>query len=159
MPPYSALSGTKWPRAFGRSLVAICIAGLMAACAAQPQTAAFDPKRCMETVPAHVAGLQILAGPRSAQNIILDMVPAICNGQVLFRKMRDSGAQLTPGTVRFKVIVEYNGEVIAASVEETTITSQAFLREVSDFIMDSDFTPWARSEEDCVFVYPVRFGP
>ena len=153
-----ALHCAKVTRAFCLPLMTFCMAGLLAACALQPQPAAFDPKRCMETVPAHVGGLQILAGPRSAQNIIRDMVPAICNGQVLFRELQTEEPDLAPGTVHFMVVVEYTGEVIAVSIKETTIGSRAFLREIGDFIMDSDFTPWVRSEEDSVFIYPARFG-
>jgi hypothetical protein len=52
----------------------------------------------------------------------------------------------------------YTGEVNAVSIEENTLTSRAFLQAVSDFITNSDFTPWARSDEDSVFVYPARFG-
>ena len=136
----------------------ICIAGLLAACTLGSQPSKFDPKQCLETVPARVDGLQILAGPRTARNIIRDMVPAICNGQVLFRRMKSAVPHLHPGTVHFRVVVEYTGEVLAVSIEETTITSQVFLREVSDFVMDSDFTPWARSDADSVFLYPALFG-
>jgi hypothetical protein len=112
----------------------------------------------MDVIPRKVDGLQILAGPRPEANIIRDMVPAICNGHALFRQMQAREPGLKAGTVRFKVVVEYTGEVNAVSIEETTLTPQAFLQAVSDFIMDSDFTPWARSDEDSVFVYPARFG-
>jgi hypothetical protein len=118
----------------------------------------FDPRTCLDIIPRKVDGLQILAGPRPEANIIRDMVPAICNGQSLFRQMQAREPGLNAGTVSFKVVVEYTGEVSAVSIEETTLTSQAFLQAVSDFITNSDFTPWARSDEDSVFVYPVRFG-
>jgi hypothetical protein len=134
------------------------LVGFLDACWSPPTPAVFDPRECMQTVPAHVDGLQILAGPRGAPNILRDMVPAICNGQVLFRKMQDENPDLNHGTVHFKVVVEYTGEVTAVVIEETTIASPAFLRKARDFIMDSDFTPWARSDEDSVFIYPVHFG-
>jgi hypothetical protein len=121
-------------------------------------TVAFDPKTCLETIPHRVDGLQILAGPRSARNIIRDMVPAICNGKALFQHMQSRDSDLSPGTVRFRVVVEYTGEVSDVTVMDSTITSKAFLRKVSDFIMDMDFTGWARNDEDSVFVYPARFG-
>jgi hypothetical protein len=56
------------------------------------------------------------------------------------------------------VVVEYTGEVAAVDIEETTIRSRAFLKEVSDFIMDMDFIGWARNDVDTVFRYPARFG-
>jgi hypothetical protein len=118
----------------------------------------FDPQTCLDIIPREVKGLQILAGPRTEANIIRDMVPAICNGHALFRQMQAREPGLKAGTASFKVVVEYTGEVNAVSIEETTLTSRAFLQSFSDFIMDSDFTPWARSDEDSVFVYPARFG-
>ena len=62
------------------------------------------------------------------------------------------------GTVIFRVVVVYTGEVIAVNIAETAIQSDAFLRKVSDFIMDTDFVGWARDDIDTVFLYPVRFG-
>lgn len=121
-------------------------------------TVAFDPKTCLETIPHRVDGLQILAGPRSARNIIRDMVPAICNGKALFQDMQSRDSDLSPGTVRFRVVVEYTGEVSDVTIMDSTISSEAFLREVRDFISESDFTGWARSDEDSVFIYPARFG-
>jgi hypothetical protein len=55
-------------------------------------------------------------------------------------------------------VVEYTGEVSDVTIIDNTITSEAFLRKVRNFIMDTDFTGWARSDEDSVFVYPARFG-
>jgi hypothetical protein len=138
-------------------LAAVTIAAFCA-CSPGHRTADFDPRTCLDIIPRKVDGLQILAGPRPEANIIHDMVPAICNGQALFQQMQAQESGLNAGTVRFKVVVEYTGEVNAVSIEETTLTSRAFLQTVSDFIMDSDFTPWARSDEDSVFIYPARFG-
>jgi hypothetical protein len=131
----------------------------LGACTPRPQTAAFDPRTCLDIIPEHVDGLQILAGPRSARNIIHDMVPPVCNGRALYRTMQPRDPKLGPGTVSFHVTVEYTGEVVGVSILETTIRSGTFLRELRDFIMDSDFTPWARSDIDSVFIYPIRFGP
>ena len=121
-------------------------------------TTAFDPKTCLETIPHRVDGLEILAGPRTEPNIIRDMRPAICHGQALFNNMQPRDPDLSPGTVRFRVVVEYTGEVSDVTIMDNTITSEAFLRKVRNFIMDTDFTGWARSDEDSVFVYPARFG-
>ena len=125
----------------------------LTACSPRSHPPAFDPKTCLEAIPHHVEGLQILAGPRSAPNIIRDMVPAICNGQVLFRKM-----QIEDGTVVFRVVVEYTGEVKNVSVKETTIASALFVAQVSAMIESTDFAFWARDDTDTVFIYPVRFG-
>jgi hypothetical protein len=121
-------------------------------------TTAFDPKTCLETIPHRVDGLQILAGPRTEPNIIRGMRPAICHGQALFNNMQPRDPYLSPGTVRFRVVVEYTGEVSEVTIMESSISSKTFLREVRDFIMDTDFTGWARSDEDSVFLYPARFG-
>lgn len=138
-------------------LAAVAIAAFCA-CSPVNHTADFDPRTCLDIIPRKVKGLRILAGPRTEANIIRDMVPAVCNGQALFQKMQAREPGLTAGTVSFKVVVEYTGEVNAVSIEETTLNSRAFLQAVSDFIANSDFTPWARSDEDSVFVYPARFG-
>jgi hypothetical protein len=118
----------------------------------------FDPKTCMETVPRKVPGLEILQGPRSKASIIRDMVPVVCNAKVLFLKMKERGEDIDGGPVVFRVRVEYTGEVAAVSVLETRIGSARFLREVSDFIMDTDFVGWARHDTDTVFLYPITVG-
>lgn len=116
----------------------------------------FDSKECLETLPQHVLGLQVLAGPRTAQSIIRDMRPAVCNAQVLFNRMRAAGDDLAAGQVEFRVTVEYTGEVTAVNVLSSTIASDQFVRKVTDFIMASDFVNWTRHEEDALFVYPLR---
>jgi hypothetical protein len=72
--------------------------------------------------------------------------------------MTSEGQSINPGTVVFKVLVEYTGEVGHVAVEETTVQSEKLLREVSDFIMDTDFVLWGGDDRDTVFLYPVRFG-
>jgi hypothetical protein len=126
------------------------------ACSAH-RSGSFDPKTCMETIPRQVKGLKILQGPRTEQSIIRNMVPVVCNAQVLFRHMKEKGKKIDNGTVLFWVRVEYTGEVYEASVHETTIESKRFLREVADFIMDTDFMVWARTDSDTVFLYPMVF--
>ncbi|MDY6854382.1 MAG: hypothetical protein SWO11_06685 [Thermodesulfobacteriota bacterium] len=103
-------------------------------------------------------GLTVVSGPRSKQSIILDMVPVICNGHTLFEYMKSKGKKLTAGSVTFKVTVEYTGEVLSATIEDTTIQSEEFLCKVSNFIMDMDFVVWARDDKDTVFFYPANFG-
>ena len=141
-----------------RSFVLTAVILLLTACAKGPSHNTFDPRTCLETVLSHVDGLRILAGPRSEANIIRDMVPAICNGQVLFRKMQIVDGMLKPGMVVFRVVVEYTGEVKNVSVKETTIASAAFIAQVSAMIESTDFVFWARDDTDTVFIYPVRFG-
>jgi hypothetical protein len=131
---------------------------LMAACSSIIQKPAFDPKRCIETIPARVKGLQILSGPRSEKNIIRDMVPVVCNGHMLFKRMNTEGNQVNAGRVVFKVLVEYTGEVNRVKVEETTIKSDMFLKRLSNIIMDTDFTFWGKDSNDTEFLYPIHFG-
>jgi predicted transcriptional regulator len=128
---------------------------LATACTTTQQKEPFDPATCMETVPKEIKGLKILDGPRTKASIIRDMVPVVCNAQVLFQKMKKNGEDINAGKVIFLVTVEYTGEVYKADIEETTIQSDKFLREVSDFIMDTDFVGWARNDIDTVFEYPV----
>jgi hypothetical protein len=112
----------------------------------------------MDHVPADVAGLIIEAGPRTKTSVIRDMVPACCNAQVLFQRMKAEDPTLKPGRIVFRVVVEYTGEVLSVDIEETEIESLRFKRRVSDFIMDTDFVSWAPSDTETVFHYPVRFG-
>lgn len=141
-----------------------CVAALMllAACtttkAPEPNTTArFDPKTCFEQVPTAVKGLQIVGGPRTGQNIAADMHPAWCNGQVLLKRMNDAGDPVNAGTVWFRVAVEYTGEVGSVKVVKSEIGSDEFLKKVADMIMDSDFSPWVRHDEDAEFIYPMVF--
>lgn len=145
-------------RNLNRLFLAAFTIAAFCACSPGHHTVDFDPRTCLDIIPRKVDGLQILAGPRTEANIIRDMVPAICNGHALFQQMQAREPGLNAGTVSFKVVVEYTGEVNAVSIEETTLNSRVFLQSVSDFINDSDFTPWVRSDEDSVFVYPARFG-
>jgi hypothetical protein len=140
-----------------RSLVILTVFFLQIACAMQPNQCTFNPKTCLETIPKHVKGLSIVSGPRSEKSIIRDMVPAICSAHALFRHMKSEGHEMNSGSVVFRVVVEYTGEVANVSVKETEIHSKRFLREVSDFIMDSDFVLWAGDESDTVFLYPATF--
>jgi hypothetical protein len=130
----------------------------VSACTPHADKSPFDPRRCMAHIPRKVEGLTIVAGSRTKASIIRDMVPVVCNGQVLFNRKKIQDPQLKAGTVIFRVVVEYTGEVIAVNIAETAIQSDAFLRKVSDFIMDTDFVGWARDDIDTVFLYPVRFG-
>jgi hypothetical protein len=86
------------------------------------------------------------------------MVPAICSGHALFKHLRSKGHRIKAGYVVFRVVVEYTGEVGHVTVEEATIQSEEFLREVSDFIMDTDFVMWGGDDRDTVFLYSVQFG-
>jgi hypothetical protein len=138
-------------------LLTLIISISFSGCGFQARKASFDPRRCMEEVPDDVDGLTIVQGPRTKASIIRDMVPVICNGQVLFNNMKSEDPELNPGAVVFRVVVEYTGEVIAVDVVETGIQSDRFTREVSDFIMDTDFVNWARDIET-VFIYPAHFG-
>jgi hypothetical protein len=72
--------------------------------------------------------------------------------------MKSKDQEIDDGYVVFRVIVEYTGEVAQVRVERTSITSEVFLCEVSDFIMDTDFVFWGADDSDTVFLYPVKFG-
>ena len=139
-------------------VLSVSLLSAVSACAPHAHKSPFDPRRCMAHVPREVEGLTIVAGSRTKASIIRDMVPVVCNGQVLFNREKIQDPQLKAGTVIFRVVVEYTGEVIAVNIAETAIQSDAFLRKVSDFIMDTDFVGWARDDIDTVFLYPVRFG-
>ena len=118
----------------------------------------FNPAECMENIPQVVKGLEILEGPRTRQSIIFDMQPVVCSAQALFHKMCNEGKQIKDGRVIFRVVVEFNGEVINASVEESTVGSEEFARKVTGFILAHDFGVWNRDDVDAVFLYPVNFG-
>ena len=86
------------------------------------------------------------------------MVPVICRGHLLFEHMNADGKEINPGSVTFRVVAEYTGEVSQVTVEETTIQSEEFLRRVSDLIRDTDFVFWGSDRTDTVFFYPMKFG-
>jgi hypothetical protein len=71
--------------------------------------------------------------------------------------MRLKGYEINAGYIVFRVVVEYTGEVAYVGIEETTIQSKLFLREVRDFIMDTDFVLWGGDDSDTVFLYPAKF--
>lgn len=131
---------------------------LVSSCTVESRPRPFNPKTCFEKIPDRVEGLEILSGDRTSESIIRDMVPSICHGHALFHHMRKRGEEVAPGTVLLRVRVEYTGEVMGVSVEESTIESEPFLRRLRDFVMDSDFTVWARGKEETVFKYPAAFG-
>ena len=82
------------------------------------------------------------------------MRPSFCSAHALYKLMK---RDVISGSVVFKVTVEYTGEVNDVSIDKSTIRADRFLREISDFIMDSDFKAWARHDDDTVFLYPMRF--
>jgi hypothetical protein len=130
----------------------------LCSCALFSQKPVFNPKTCLEETPSHVEGLTIVSGPRSKKNVIRDMVYPVCSGHALFKHMQSKGHDIQTGRVVFRVIVEYTGEVAHVGVEESTVQSDLFVREVSDFIMDTDFVLWGGDDTDTVFLYPVEFG-
>lgn len=139
-------------------MVVMVVSLITSACVSPTRQSRFDPKTCMQSVPDHIDGLRIVQGPRTEKNIIRDMVPAVCNGQVLFRLMQAGDATLECGSVVFRVVVEYTGEVRSVTVHETTIASETFLKKVCEMVESSDFTPWTRNDTDTLFFYPVFFG-
>jgi hypothetical protein len=114
----------------------------------------FDAAECLDRVPKRVAGLKIEQGPRSELSIIHDMRLAVCNGQVLFHK---SEPAIANGRILLRVRVEYNGEVLSAEVVESTMGSNELEKKIADFVMDTDFPPWARHKQEAIFFYPVIF--
>lgn len=118
----------------------------------------FTLESCLETTPAEVDGLKVIAGSRSKASIIKDMVPLICRSEGLFKQLQSSGEMIKPGSVTFQVSVEFNGEVITAKVVDNTIESKKFIKYVSRFINEIEFSPWNWEETDTVFLYPAMFG-
>jgi hypothetical protein len=138
--------------------LAVALFVLLTSCSTHTTPSEFDPRTCLDIIPGQVKGLKILEGPRSEKSLIRDMVPPICNGHALFKNMQSKGEEIIPGRVIFHVVVEYTGEVAYVRIEDTTIRSEYFLREVRDFIMDTDFVLWAGDDGDTVFLYPASFG-
>lgn len=142
-----------------QTVASLMLSGLLCLSACSQAThKPFDPKTCLENVPSRVKGLEILAGSRSKKSIIRDMVPSVCNGRVLFKKMEAQGLVEGGGDVLFRVRVENTGEVQSVDVQKTTLQSEAFLKQVSDFIMDTDFVFGMVNGPDTVFLYPINFG-
>jgi len=118
----------------------------------------FSYRDCLDHVPDSVQGLKILAGPRTEKNIIRDMNPSMCQAYALLEEMRASGRKVGPGSVVFKVVVDYNGEVMQGTIDQTDMDAEEFLDKVVGIIGSSDFTYWrGKNDEETVFLYPVRF--
>lgn len=126
-------------------------------CGSLSDRAVFNPKTCPQEVPKTVPGVRVISGPRGEQNIIADMQSSYCNAQMLFMLMNKKGPEIAPGQVIFQVTVEYTGEAIAVEVVQSTIDSAEYLWKVTDMIRGTDFSPWARHDDDAVFVYPMTF--
>ena len=118
----------------------------------------FNPKTCLQEAPQTVPGVRIISGPRTEKNIVAGMQSAYCNGQMLFMLLNEKEGKITPpGEVLFQVTVEYTGEVKSAEVVQSDIDATDFLRKLKDMIMATDFSPWARHDDDAQFIYPMTF--
>lgn len=131
---------------------------MLCGCSSHSQSPVFNPKTCLQEIPQTVPGVRIINGPRTEKNIVAGMQPAYCNGQMLFMLLNEKEEQITPpGEVLFQVTVEYTGEVISAEVVESNIDATDFLKKIENMIMDTDFSPWARHDDDAQFIYPMTF--
>jgi hypothetical protein len=131
---------------------------MLCGCSSHSDSPVFNPKTCLQEVPQTVPGVRIISGPRTEKNIAAGMQSAYCNGQMLFMLLNEKEEQvIPPGEVLFQVTVEYTGEVISAEVVETSIDRTEFLRKIKDMIMDTDFSPWPRHDDDVQFIYPITF--
>jgi hypothetical protein len=134
-------------------------ASLVACKDSSDETISFDFQKCIEKVPEKIEGLEILSGPRSKESLIHDMRHAVCGGYFIFEQMKSNGEPIETGSVLFKVLVEYTGEVNRVTIEETTIQSEALLRKTRELILNTDFVSWRdESDEDCEFLYPIDFS-
>jgi hypothetical protein len=139
------------------SCLLVTLAAVPASCTSLIRDKPYNHQECMDTVPKNVKGLKIFEGPRTEKSIINDMVPVGCYGRVIYERMKSRGKTDISGTITFKVTVEYTGEVYKVEIEDTTIGSEAFVKRLTDLIMDTDFTGWSRNETDTIFVYPMSF--
>ena len=141
----------------GRKIFSALLVLTLTACSAGSLPHRFNPKTCLDEAPRCPAALQVVKGPRTPESIALNMHPIYCNGQVLLKLMNEAGEAVHPGTVTFRVRVEYTGEVYAVSVVASEVQSEEFLRRVSAMILETDFTPWQRHDEDTEFIFPMTF--
>lgn len=141
-------------------LIVLCTLPLLPlyGCSGIDNRPSYNPKTCLEDVPKTAAGVRIIHGPRGERNVLYDMQTVYCNAQMLFKLMNEKKSEVSPGEVLFQVTVEYTGEVSAVEVLESSIVSALFLRRIKDMIMDTDFSPWMRGDEDTRFDYPMSFN-
>jgi hypothetical protein len=116
------------------------------------------PQDCLASIQADTKNLRILEGSRSPASILGDLAPLICSGRAVYERLRTEGETIAPGTVTLRLVVEFNGEIISAGVQETSIDSKKFLNELTGLIATSDFSFWNREDEDSVFTYTTGFG-
>jgi len=138
--------------------LALIIVKVFAPEAPIPSEQPVKPEDCLAFVYADKNNLRILEGSRSPANILHDLAPFICRGRKVFDKLKAEGEAIAAGTVTLRMVVEFNGEVISAKVQETSINSRKFLNELTGLIAMSDFSFWNREDEDAVFTYTARFG-
>jgi hypothetical protein len=141
---------------------AFAVVLFITACHEQPERTAptsFTFQDCLENLPEHVDGLEILSGPRSEKGIIHDMAHPVCSGYALFEQMKENGEEIEAGSVVFRVVVDYVGEVISVTVEEQTMSSEELVGKVREIILNTDFVYWRdKDDTDSEFLYPVHFG-
>ncbi len=131
---------------------------MLCGCSSLSHRPVFNPKTCLQEATANSTGDPVISGPRNEKNVVADMQPAYCNGQMLFMLLNKKEERVVPPEkCLFQVTVEYTGEVISAKVVESDIDATEFLRKIKDMIMDTDFSPWPRHDDDAEFIYPMTF--
>lgn len=135
----------------------VIIASAFIGCTSLEKKPVFNPKTCLKEKPVVPGGIIILNGSRTKINIAHNMQPIYCHGQVLFKNMNVIGQQVNEGTVWFKIIAEYNGEVITAKIIKSEIKSKQFKKKVLNIILNTDFSSWKLQDEDAEFIYPLTF--
>lgn len=157
----------KWTRSIGKGswIKMVVVAGVALALvkvfSPETQPPADQPTKagdCLASVQGDEKNLRILEGSRTKTNILHDLAPLICRGRKVFDKLKAEGEAIEAGTVTIRMVVEFNGEIISAEVQETSINSRTFLNKLTGLIAMSDFGFWNREDEDAVFIYTARFG-
>ena len=138
-------------------IAALLLIVFVSSCSWSTRSQPYTHQKCLDVIPKDVKGLKIIAGPRTRQSLIRDMVPVVCYSRVWRGKMIAQGEDFPSGRIVFRVTIEYTGEVTLVEAVETTLGSDKLVRHVSDLIMDTDFVGWARCDTDTIFLYPISF--
>jgi hypothetical protein len=123
-----------------------------------PMHQPFSMAACLNSIAEKVEGFDILEGDRSEASIIRDMQPVVCGATALYVKMMDEGEAVGAGRMIFRVVVEYNGDVISVRIERSDIIHRLFRNKLIDMISELDFSVWPRQDTDTLFIFPVSFG-
>jgi len=132
--------------------VALTAALLASACRSSGTTATASPVAALRDLP----GLEV-KGPRSRANVVANLRPVLARMRELYEERRRIDPDLA-GRIEVYITVEWNGEVGAIELRESTFGDPALEDALLLPVGYTDFDSWGRCVEDTEIVWPITFG-